>query len=63
MCEKCFVQMKTIPIENNFLLSEKFHFEFNQFEFFFVIFPQKILMLGEGGWGNRKKPSSESCKY
>ena len=36
---------KTISIEVNFLLGEKVHFEFNQFDFF-VYFPQKILMVG-----------------
>ena len=39
---------KTIPIEVNFLLREKYHFEFNQFEKCFVNFPQKILMRGGG---------------
>ena len=34
MCEKCFVQTKTMPIEVNTLLWEKLHFEFYQFIFF-----------------------------
>ena len=52
MSEKCFVQTKnkkkTIAIEVNFLLSEKFHFEFNQFEFIHVNFPQKTDGGGDG---------------
>ena len=46
MCKNVLFKWKTIPIEVNFLLWERLHFEFNQFDIFFVNFPQKILMVG-----------------
>ena len=49
---------KTIAIEVNFLLSEKFHFEFDQFEFIHVNFPQKT----DGGGGRKRASLSFTCR-
>ena len=47
LCEKCFVQTKTIPIEVNFLSWKKFLVEFNQFEKFLLIFLKKFWWWGK----------------
>ena len=46
-------KQKTIPIEVNFLLWGKFHFEFNQFDFF-LKFHSKNFDGGAGG--GQKEP-------
>ena len=52
MCEKCLLKRKVIPLKVNFLLWEKFYFEFDQFDNFFFEFPLKKI---DGG-GSRKEP-------
>ena len=53
MRDEVFVKQKTIPIEVNFLLGEKFHFEFNKF---FCKFSSKKLMIGGLQGVHRKEP-------
>ena len=46
ICEKCFVQTKNYSKEVNFLLWEKLHIVFNQFEIYFGFSFKKTLMVG-----------------